>query len=262
MCNQHSAGISRRKLLGYAAVSFAFSSDQAQSAPADLRDVRTRFEGLPSNTVVLTFDACSGGPDTPLVDFLAAERIDCSVFVTGAFAAKSSKSVAYFVEQGWGVLNHGEQHHAPISSPGRLWNVPCTGSIEGLQREVENGASRLAPFRKHAPRVYRGATAMYDARSLAWLEANGWVIGGYSVAADAGGHSTREVARKVASEVRAGDVFLAHINHPERSNGVHVIETLQALRARGFSFTSWERAQQVGVRVQTIAMRSVHLEYA
>ena len=262
MCNQHPPGISRRKLLGYAAVPFVLASEEAHSSQADLRDVRTRFDGLPNNTVVLTLDACSGGPDAWLVHFLAAERIDCSIFVTGAFAQKSPKSVAYFVDQGWGVLNHGEQHHAPIASPGRLWNVPCTGSIEGLQREVENGASQLAKFREHSPRVYRGATAMYDARTLAWLDANDWVVGGYSVAADAGGRSTKALARKVAGEVRAGDVLLAHINHPERENGVHVVETLQALQARGFSFISWERAQQIGVRVQTVTNRAAHLEHA
>lgn len=260
MCNQHHFGVSRRQLLSCMAL--PFTPIAHAHTLANLLDVRTRFDGLSVNTVVLTLDACSGSTDTYLENFLVGAKIDCSIFVTGAFAAKSPQSVTRFVAQGWDVLNHGEQHHAPISSPGRLWNVPCTGSIEGLQREVENGASQLARFREHSPRVYRGATAMYDARTLAWLDANSWTVGGYSIAADAGGRSTKDVARTVASKVRTGDVLLAHINHPERNNGVHVVETLQGLQARGFLFVSWQRAQQIGVRVQTVLQRSLSMQRA
>lgn len=260
MCNQHSSEISRRQWLGYAAWSLVLPTQEAHALPVNLRDVRTRFEGLPTNTVVLTLDACSGVLDAYLENFLSQERIDCSIFATGVFSSNNPQSIERFVARGWSVLNHGERHHAPILSPGRLWNVPCTGSIEGLQREVENGASQLASFRGHVPRVYRGATAMYDARTLEWLSAKNWIVGGYSVAADAGGRATRESSRNVAMEVRTGDVLLAHINHPERNNGVQVVELLKALNARGFSFLSWEQAQQTGVRVQTIHSTTADLE--
>lgn len=262
MCTQHSNPLSRRNFLSYSAAALGVASGQAHSALIDLRDVRTRFDGLGAKNVVLTLDACSGAPHVALMEFLVAQRIDCSIFVTGSYAATSPQSVARFFELGWDVLNHGEQHHVAIASPGRLWNVPCTGSIEGLRREVENGASQLAAFREHSPRIYRGATAMYDARTLAWLDANNWIIGGWSVAADAGGSSNKSLVQKVVREVRAGDVLLAHINHPERDNGVYVMETLQALQAKGISFMSWKRAQKTGVRVQTVIPRSMAFEHA
>ena len=231
-------------------------------AGAELLDVRTRFDGLAPKTVVLTLDACGGVLDTVLSQYLCTHGIACSVFATGLFAAKNPQAMQLFASQGWDVLNHGQLHHAPISSPGRLWNVPCTATQEGLRLEVEEGARQLAQWREHAPRVYRGATAMYDGRTLEWLVRNDWTIGGYTTAADAGGRATAASVRRVGEEVRAGDVLLAHINHPERQNGVHVVALLEHLRMRGFSFASWSQAQATGVRVQTVTARSVHLDRA
>ena len=229
-------------------------------AGTELLDVRTRFEGLAPKTVVLTLDACGGILDNVLSEYLSSHGTACSIFATGLFAAKNPQAMRVFVEQGWDVLNHGYLHHAPISSPGRLWTVPCTATEQGLRLEVEEGARQLTQWREHAPRVYRGATAMYDARTIEWLVRNDWTIGGYTTAADAGGRATSASVRRIGEKVRAGDVLLAHINHPERQNGAHVVELLEHLRAKGFSFVSWSQAQANGVRVQTVTPRSIRLD--
>lgn len=229
--------------------------------PPRLCSVQTRFEGLPPNTVVLTLDACDGATDMLLANYLSTADIACTVFVTGMFARKTPNAVENFLARGWDVLNHGAQHHAPIALPGRLWNVPCVGSIEGLRHEVEEGERALSSFRAHMPRVYRGATAMYDERTLAWLAANGWTIGGFTVAGDSGGRSSKEYAQKMVEKVRPGDVLLAHINHPERNNGVHVLELIQGLRAKGMMFVSWEQAQKLGTRKETLIGSSIKLTH-
>lgn len=259
MCLSHCAHVSRRQVLGLSMLGLAAMDARAAT---ELLDVRTRFDGLPPKTVVLTLDACGGVLDTVLSQYLCAHGMACSVFATGLFAAKNPQAMRLFASEGWDVLNHGQLHHAPISSPGRLWNVPCTATQEGLRLEVEDGARQLEQWREHAPRVYRGATAMYDARTIEWLVRNDWTIGGYTTAADAGGRATSASVRRVREEVRSGDVLLAHINHPERQNGVHVVELLEYLRARGFSFVSWSQAQASGVRVQTVMPWAVHLDRA
>ena len=75
-----------------------------------------------------------------------------------------------------------------------------------------------------------------------------------------GGRATSASVRRIGEKVRAGDVLLAHINHPERQNGAHVVELLEHLRAKGFSFVSWSQAQANGVRVQTVTPRSIRLD--
>lgn len=261
MLYPHTHRLSRRRFLAAATLPLLAPEMALAQEPPRLCSVQTRFEGLPPNTVVLTLDACDGATDMVLADYLSHERIACSVFATGMFARKTPKAVEDFLARGWDVLNHGAEHHAPIASPGRLWNVPCVGSMEGLRHEVEEGARVLSKFRAQLPRVYRGATAMYDERTLAWLAANGWTIGGFTVAGDSGGRSSKAYAQKMLEKVRPGDVLLAHINHPERNNGVHVLELLAGLRARGMSFVSWEQAQQLGVRKETLIGSSIKLTH-
>lgn len=252
----------RRSLLLAACITSLLSPITAHAlrAPIELCDVRTRFEGLPQNTLVLTFDACSGMPDQVLIEYLRENQMQCSIFVTGIFAKNHPDTLHAFVKNGWGLLNHGALHRAPIAMPGRLWKVQCAGSIEAVQSEVEEGASLLGTFRENAPRVYRGATALYDGRTKEWLARNHWDIGGYTHAADNGGRATSESVRAMAGKVRSGDVLLAHINHPERNNGVHLIELLQILAAQGFRFVSWEQASLKGIRVETISSWHVRLD--
>ncbi len=192
-----------------------------------------------SPTIALTLDACSGLFDQKLMQFLAQERIPATLFLTKKWIAKNPQGVAFLHKNRdlFAIENHGSQHIPAVIGAGKkVYGIQGHRELADLQREVEDGAKAITDTFGTAPRWYRAATARYDEKALAEIEKLGFQIAGFSVNVDAGATlSARSIVRRLHS-VQAGDVLLAHMNHPASGTAQGLLEGLPLLRRNGFIF--------------------------
>jgi peptidoglycan/xylan/chitin deacetylase (PgdA/CDA1 family) len=201
--------------------------------------------------VALTLDACSGGTDQKLLEFLVAQRIPATLFLTRRWIVRNAPAVAFIKahRELFAIENHGARHLAAVLGEGRaMYTVPGVGDLAGLRDEMQGGAQAIAAAFGSAPRWYRGATARYDREALAEIARIGFGIAGYSVNADQGASLPRAQVVQRMLAARAGDVIIAHMNHPNAATGAALMETLPQLKARGLKFVKLSDAPLVNER--------------
>ena len=226
-----------------------------------LLNIETTFEwSKPTSKprVILTLDACGGAFDEKLAQYLVREQIPATLFVTSKFIRRNPKAVVFLKQHLdlFDIQNHGGEHFAAVSRHGTVYGVHTTGSIEQTINEVQSGYRAIEQSFGVQPTLYRGATALYDRQALEALAiSNTPLVGGYSVSWDDGASLSSAGIIAKANRLKNGDVLLAHINHPERGNGEHLILGLDALRSQ-FEVVSWRQALELGrIRQKEIKMR-------
>jgi peptidoglycan/xylan/chitin deacetylase (PgdA/CDA1 family) len=138
---------------------------------------------------------------------------------------------------------------AAVLGVGRaVYTVPGVGDLAGLRDEVQGGAQAITAAVGTAPRWYRGATARYDREAMVEIERMGLRIAGYSVNADQGASLPRAQVVQRMLEARAGDVIIAHMNHPNAATGAALIEALPQLKRRGLQFVKLGDAPLIDAR--------------
>jgi peptidoglycan/xylan/chitin deacetylase (PgdA/CDA1 family) len=204
-----------------------------------------------AQAVALTLDACSGGTDQKLLEFLVAQRIPATLFVTRRWIARNAPAIAFIKAHPelFAIENHGARHLAAVLGVGRaVYTVPGVGDLAGLRDEVQGGAQAIAATFGGAPRWYRGATARYDREAMVEIERMGLRIAGYSVNADQGASLPRAQVVQRMRAAQAGDVIIAHMNHPNAATGTAMMEILPQLRARGLKFVKLSDAALIDAR--------------
>jgi len=190
-------------------------------------------------TVALTLDACGGGYDADLIDFLVSQRIPATVFATRRWINRNPAGLAQLLAHAdlFEIEDHGAEHRPAVLGAGRrVYGLAGVRDVRGLTEEVEGGARAIAAVTGRAPTWYRGATAVYDAQAVDVIEHLGFRVAGFSLNADAGATLPR---RAVAARVRAardGDVILAHMNKPASDTAEGLMVALAELQGRGFRF--------------------------
>lgn len=207
--------------------------------------------GADAPRVALTLDACSGGTDIALLQFLVDRRIPATIFATARWIEVNPRAVAVLRSHPdlFQVEDHGA-HHVPavIGAERRVFGLRGEPDLAQLRREVDGGAAAVQSALGTAPRWYRGATALYDPAALQAIGSWGYRIAGFSVNADAGARlSAAAVARRVLAAVD-GDVILAHVNHPESGTGAGLQRALPQLLARGVLFVRLDAVTLAQVR--------------
>jgi len=220
------------------------SDARASTAPIEVHQrLAAGVPGAPR--VALTLDACGGGFDRTLVEFLVARRIPATVFVTARWIERNPDAVVLLRAHAdlFQIEGHGARHvPAVIGSGRRVYGLAGEPDLEHLRDEVEGGAAAMQAAFGTAPRWYRGATALYDAAALRAIGTWGYRVAGFSLNADAGARLPADaVARRVAAAVD-GDVILAHLNHPESGTGAGLQMALPQLQARGYRFVRLDQA--------------------
>lgn len=188
--------------------------------------------------VALTLDACSGKVDRRILDFLVAERVPATLFVTARWLKHNAEAIAILKAHSdlFEIEDHGRDHLAAVDWPVTIYGVHAAGSPEALTLEVNGGTEAILAAGFDRPRWFRGATAKYSASAMAQIEAMGYRIGGFSLNGDGGSLlGTRVTARRIAG-AHDGDVIIAHINQPTHAAGEGVVEGVRALKKRGFDF--------------------------
>lgn len=190
-------------------------------------------------TVALTLDACGGGFDAALIDTLVARRIPATVFVTKKWLDRNPVGVARLLAHPdlFELEDHGTAHlPAVLGAQRRVYGLIGVGDEARLRAEVSGAAETIAALTGRAPRYYRGATAMYDAPSLAVIRGMGYQVAGFSLNADAGATLSRAAIVAPLRAARPGDVIIAHMNKPAGASAEAMAVVLPELQARGWRF--------------------------
>jgi peptidoglycan/xylan/chitin deacetylase (PgdA/CDA1 family) len=196
--------------------------------------VITRLPGS-GKIVALTFDACENRTpaffDQAIGDYLLAERIPFTIFVSGRFARHNQPALRDlaahdFVE----IENHSLDHDNHME---RL-------SDAEIGRQITANEQLLFEITGRRTRYFRFPAGNYDARSLAIAEQLGYRVVHWSFpSGDPAREATKErLSAWVLDQTRPGAILIFHIN----GRGWHTAEALPdivaELRRRGYRFTT------------------------
>lgn len=176
------------------------------------------YENVQTHTenVALTFDACDGTTDKRILELIKEEKIPVTLFVTGKWMDKNPEAIAFIKSnmEYFKIENHGLSHKEAVESDIGAYHLPTVKDEKGLSEEVLKNEEKIEKIFAVKPSYYRTAGALYDEKSLEWIKAHNFKIGGYTVAADEGATASTQKIVKNLSQVKPGDVVVMHINHP------------------------------------------------
>jgi peptidoglycan/xylan/chitin deacetylase (PgdA/CDA1 family) len=214
--------------------------------PVELHQELSLPAGVPDKVVALTLDACGGGFDMDLANFLIEHRIQATIFATRRWIRRNPDGLAILKAHAdlFDIENHGANHVPAIIGADRsVYGLAGVADLKQLKREVSGGADAVKAATGTAPRWYRGATGEYDPEALKGIEAMGYKVAGFSVNADNGATlAKRQIVRRL-KKVRSGDIIIAHLNKPASDTGEGMAEGLQLLLDEGFRFVTLRDAQ-------------------
>lgn len=211
----------------------------ADGQPVELHQELSLPAGVPDKIVALTLDACGGGFDAELANFLIEHRIQATIFATRRWIRRNPNGLALLKEHAdlFDIEDHGANHVPAIIGADRsVYGLAGVADLKQLKREVSGGADAVKAATGIAPHWYRGATGEYDPEALKTIEAMGYKVAGFSINADNGATLARKQIVGRLKKVRNGDIIIAHLNKPASETGKGMAEGLQLLLDQGFRF--------------------------
>ena len=214
------------------------------AAAADVQPLELHHELLlpadvPDKVVALTLDACGGGFDADLANFLIEHRIQATIFATRRWIRRNPDGLALLKAHAdlFDIEDHGANHvPAIIGADRNVYGLAGVADLKQLKREVSGGADAVKAATGTAPHWYRGATGEYDSEALKAIESMGYKVAGFSVNADNGATLAKKHILGRLKKVRRGDIIIAHLNKPASDTGKALAEGLQLLLGQGFRF--------------------------
>ena len=211
----------------------------ADGQPVELHQELSLPAGVTDKVVALTLDACGGGFDADLANFLIEHRIQATIFATRRWIRRNPDALATLKAHAdlFDIEDHGANHvPAVVGADRSVYGLAGVANLKQLRREVSGGADAVKAATGIAPRWYRGATGEYDPEALKAIEAMGYRVAGFSVNADSGATLSQKQIVARLKKVRDGDIIIAHLNKPASETGRGLAEGLQLLLDRGFRF--------------------------
>ena len=224
-------------------------ADAADPMPVELHQRLELVPGSEQRIVALTLDACGGGFDKDLAQFLIDHRIPATIFATRLWIRRNADAMALLNANTdlFDIEDHGANHIPAIIGVGRsVYGIAGVADLTQLRREVSGGADAIKVATGHAPQWYRGATGEYDPEALKAIEAMGYKVAGFSVNADSGATLPKKQIVARLKKVKSGDIIIAHLNRPASDTAEGLAEGLQLLLDGGFHFV---RLDDVAVHV-------------
>ncbi|MGD9642066.1 MAG: polysaccharide deacetylase family protein [Elusimicrobiales bacterium] len=202
-------------------------------------------QGDDHKVIALTFDACGGrtdGYNKELIDYLRAENIPATLFVTGVWIDKYPKIFAELAADPlFEIENHGLMHRLCSTEGRSMYGVRGTRDLGGVIDEMELGARKIALLTGRRPIFFRSATAYTDELSRRVAGRLGMEVVSYDIlSGDANRASARTMSRNILAGARHGAVVLMHFNHPEWPVADALRRAVPELRRRGFHFSKLE----------------------
>ena len=225
------------------------------SAMGQISELHHRIAPAPhpvnDGRIALTLDACGGGFDAELIQFLIQQRIPATLFVTKKWFDKNPLGTAMLTAHLdlFDIEDHGENHILAVIGAGRkVYGISGVASVPQLRQEVRVGASAIERATGVPARWYRGATAEYDVEAADEIRHMGFRIAGFSVNADAGATLKKRQIIERLRHVRDGDVIIAHMNKPASESAEGLMVGLAELQQRGLVFTRLDQVNLVVVK--------------
>ena len=221
------------------------------TAPVEIHHVLAVSPRQQGKILALTLDACGGGVDLGIVDFLIARKIPATIFATRRWIRRNPEALATLTAHAelFDVENHGANHlPAVIGADRQVYGIAGVADLAALKREVTNGAAAIQAATGVAPRWFRGATALYDPKAVQAIAGMGYKVAGFSVNADHGGLFSKERVASRLKKAGSQDIILAHLNRPQSGTGAGLIEGLAWLQDQGFRFVTLRDSEVVAVR--------------
>jgi len=195
--------------------------------------------------LALTFDACGGrndGYNKDLIDYLRAEKIPATLFVTGVWIDKYPEIFAELAADPlFEIENHGLLHRLCSTEGRSMYGVRGTRNLDGVIDEMELGARKIGSLTGRRPVFFRSATAYTDELSRRVAGRLGMEVVSYDIlSGDANRASARTMSRNVLAGARHGAVVIMHFNHPEWPVAGALRQAVPELRKRGFNFAKLE----------------------
>lgn len=204
-----------------------------------IKDVKNKLS-TDKKVIALTFDACGSpgdGYDAPLIDYLIANKIPATLFVTAHWIDKNPevfKSLA--ANPLFEIENHGFMHK-PCSVDGKeAYGIKGTRNVGEVVDEVEKCALKISRITGKKPLFYRSGTAYYDDVAVMIIKHLGYTPAGFSVLGDAGATYQLWEVKDALLSAKEGDIYIFHMNHPGSNALAGIKEALPVLKKRGFKF--------------------------
>lgn len=219
-----------------------------KSAPGKFSEFVRRTRPAKDNdhkVMALTFDACSGregGYNKDLIDYLRAEKIPATLFVTGIWIDRNRKTFLELAKDPlFEIENHGLLHRLCSVEGRSMYGVKSTPDLEAVIDEMELGARKIAELTGRRPVFFRSATAYTDELSIKVARRLGMEAVSYDIlSGDARRYSARKMSRKILREAHHGAVVIMHFNHPEWPVRGALELAVPELRKRGYHFSRLE----------------------
>ena len=193
------------------------------------------------NAVALTFDCC-GGPggnrvDKDLLDFLERNDVAATFFLNYRWVHANRGAAGRLIANPlFEVANHGSAHR-PMSVSGRsAYGIAGTQDAGSCFDEVSINQQYLAGLMPKPPRYFRPGTAFFDDVAVEITKAMGLLPVAFSVNGDGGATFPAPTVAAEVSRAAAGDIVIAHANHPHSGTADGIKAAVPLLRRRGLTF--------------------------
>ena len=190
--------------------------------------------------IALTFDCC-GGPggnavDQALIDTLQKTGTPATFFLNFRWVRANPGPAKSLAENPlFDIGNHGTRH-VPLSVSGRsAYGIPGTASAAEVYDEVMLNQDALHTLTGRTARYFRPGTAYLDDIAVGIVRALGLVPVSFAINGDGGATYPAAVVSREVSKARAGDIVIAHANHPRGGTAAGIAGVLPALHAAGIT---------------------------
>lgn len=229
-------------------------AQEASQWGENVSGVATRFQ-THKKQVALTLDACGGSPrssqyDKELIDFLIQHKIPATLFINARWI---DSNPAIFKELSsnplFEIANHGTRHR-PLSISGKsVYGIEGTHNSEEVIDEIKGNEEKIFHLTGKRPRFFRSGTAYYDEIAVKTAHEHGVDIGGFAIVADAGATLGAEEVERRISSASAGDIIIAHMNHPESGTREGIIHAVHTLQESGFEFVRLSEVKEHLIKI-------------
>jgi len=207
-----------------------------------LQDMRIKTD---EKVIALTFDGCDAkrdGYDSDLIEYLKAENIPATIFLSGEWIDKNRVEAEYLAkEELFSIQNHGELHRPLSFSGNSAYGIDGTLSPIDALLEVEFNAERIRGLTGKKPRYYRPGTGWYEEEAKELIEEKGYKIIEFDiVSGDYTGKSSAGFIMSKILKAGNGSIVLMHLNHPDWNTKEGLELAVPELRRRGYRFVKIE----------------------
>lgn len=217
-----------------------FSGKKPNEWGENVSGVRTRM-ATEEKVLALTLDACGSpkgkGVDLKLLEFLTQQQIPATLFMNARWIDANPELFKQLAANPlFEIANHG-MWHKPASVNGRsIYGIDGTKDTRELVQEIELNARKIEEITGKRTRYYRSGTAYYDEYAVQISQQLGHEVIGFSVLGDAGATFSAAQVKTALLGSKAGDIIIAHMNHPKAGTGPGILAAVPELKKRGFRF--------------------------